>query len=234
MHADQSTLRDCACICMRAHWRLPSAPHMTIWISHSWHRCYLPPENRWLFICSGTFCTTFCRQVIPSACYRHNSAAPDRYRIVSPSEYPSDKESNFSTGSLLLFRFTVPTLFSGGIKNWQNLEPDKFIRATFLLHTKTKNNATMGVRVFFPNLYMRLVSLNTTRSPPLASFYVPPKMTKHEIKEYLTKIYKVDVTNVNTALFLGKYKRFFSKYRRIGYKRRNFKKAMVEYNPSTP
>lgn len=30
-------------------------------------------------------------------------------------------------------------------------------------------------------------------------------MTKHEVREYLTKIYNIDVQNVNTAIHLGQY-----------------------------
>ena len=41
------------------------------------------------------------------------------------------------------------------------------------------------------------------RSPPQALLYVPPKMTKTEVREYLTKIYNVKVVAVMTANFLG-------------------------------
>lgn len=41
------------------------------------------------------------------------------------------------------------------------------------------------------------------KTPATAVFYVKPSMTKFEVKEYLIKIYDVDVVNVNTALFLG-------------------------------
>ena len=41
------------------------------------------------------------------------------------------------------------------------------------------------------------------RSPPQALLYVPPKMTKTEVREYLTKIYDVKVLAVMTANFLG-------------------------------
>ena len=77
-----------------------------------------------------------------------------------------------------------------------------------------------------------------------AVFYVPPKMTKFEVKEYLTKIYNVSVKRVRTANFLGltiftarvficfilcsgKWQRFYGKRRVISYKRRDFKKAYV-------
>lgn len=60
------------------------------------------------------------------------------------------------------------------------------------------------VRVYFPNLYMRLISYLPDLKPrPQAVFYVPPKMTKFEVKEYLTKIYSCDVLKVNTANYLG-------------------------------
>ena len=41
------------------------------------------------------------------------------------------------------------------------------------------------------------------RTPPQALLYVPPKMTKTEVKEYLSKIYSVNVLAVMTANFLG-------------------------------
>lgn len=61
------------------------------------------------------------------------------------------------------------------------------------------------VRVYFPNMSMRLVSVQYMKRPPEAVLHVPPRMTKHEIKEYLTKIYNVPVLNVCTSNFLGEY-----------------------------
>ena len=60
------------------------------------------------------------------------------------------------------------------------------------------------VKVWFPNMFMRLMSLTTTTVPKKAKFQVPPSMTKTEVKEYLTKIYNVNVLNVNTVNVLGK------------------------------
>lgn len=83
------------------------------------------------------------------------------------------------------------------------------------------------VKVWFPNMFMRLISgiihlyyiektnfkynnniiylVNLKKKPPTAVLYVPPKMTKFEINQYLTKIYNVTVSNVNTENILGKY-----------------------------
>mmetsp|Transcript_11874 Transcript_11874/g.23720 ORF Transcript_11874/g.23720 Transcript_11874/m.23720 type:complete len:106 (-) Transcript_11874:2-319(-) len=85
------------------------------------------------------------------------------------------------------------------------------------------------VRVFFPNMYLRLISWKPNKSPPQALLRVPPKMTKHEVKEYLTKIYNVPVTKVMTANFLGKWKRLYGKRKILSYKRRDYKTALVYY-----
>jgi hypothetical protein len=54
-------------------------------------------------------------------------------------------------------------------------------------------------------MFMRLISWKPNKAPPQALLHVPPAMTKHEITEYLTKIYDVDVTKVMTANFLGEF-----------------------------
>mmetsp|Transcript_14104 Transcript_14104/g.23463 ORF Transcript_14104/g.23463 Transcript_14104/m.23463 type:complete len:94 (+) Transcript_14104:226-507(+) len=90
------------------------------------------------------------------------------------------------------------------------------------------------VRVFFPSMYMRMVSWKPNKSPPQALLHVPPSMTKHEITEYLTKIYNVNVTSVMTANYLGKWKRFYGKRRILSYKRRNYKTALVYYDNQPP
>lgn len=50
-----------------------------------------------------------------------------------------------------------------------------------------------------------LLTVNLKNSVGRATFYVKPSMTKHEVKEYLTKIYGVEVYKVETANFLGKF-----------------------------
>ena len=51
--------------------------------------------------------------------------------------------------------------------------------------------------------------VNSTKTPPVALFHVPPKMTKFEVKEYLTKIYNMDVVKVTTSIMLGEYMQVF-------------------------
>mgnify|MGYP003987897215 CR=1 FL=1 len=63
------------------------------------------------------------------------------------------------------------------------------------------------VKVWFPTMYMALVQTKRVAPPALsqATFTIPKKMTKTEVKEYLTKIYSMDVQQVNTVNMIGKW-----------------------------
>lgn len=81
---------------------------------------------------------------------------------------------------------------------------------------------------------MTLVSARnaTDTHPASAVFRVLPRMTKHEIKEYLTKIYELPVRKVNTMIYLGKRKQAFGKRGIARWKERDFKKAIVTFDRS--
>lgn len=91
-----------------------------------------------------------------------------------------------------------------------------------------------GFRMWMPTMPMTLVSARnaTETHPARATFRVLPRMTKHEIKEYLTKIYQLPVRKVNTMNYLGKRKRAMGKRKIIYYKYRDFKKAVVTFDRS--
>jgi len=59
-------------------------------------------------------------------------------------------------------------------------------------------------------------------------------MTKHEIKEYLTKIYELPVKKVNTMIYEGKRKRIIAgagQSQKVHYyKYKDFKKAIVTFD----
>eukprot|EP00568_Trieres_chinensis_P001047 CAMPEP_0183308624 /NCGR_PEP_ID=MMETSP0160_2-20130417/22363_1 /TAXON_ID=2839 ORGANISM="Odontella Sinensis, Strain Grunow 1884" /NCGR_SAMPLE_ID=MMETSP0160_2 /ASSEMBLY_ACC=CAM_ASM_000250 /LENGTH=76 /DNA_ID=CAMNT_0025472487 /DNA_START=279 /DNA_END=509 /DNA_ORIENTATION=- len=57
-------------------------------------------------------------------------------------------------------------------------------------------------------------------------------MTKHEIQEYLSKIYQLPVKKVNTMNYMGKRKRVFGRRKIAYYKYRDFKKAIVIFDDS--
>ena len=89
-------------------------------------------------------------------------------------------------------------------------------------------------RMWMPNMPMMLVSARnaTARQPARAIFRVLPRMTKHEIKEYLTKIYGLPVRKVNTANYLGKRKLVRGSRQMIRFKYKDFKKAVVSFDRS--
>lgn len=72
----------------------------------------------------------------------------------------------------------------------------------------------------------------TATTPAYATFRVPPKMTKHEIREYLTKIYDLPVRKVNTMNYEGKRKKIQYKGGIAYYKYKDFKKAVIYFDDS--
>jgi large subunit ribosomal protein L23 len=89
-------------------------------------------------------------------------------------------------------------------------------------------------KMWMPTMPMMMVSVRnaTATRPAWAIFRVLPRMTKHEIKEYLTQIYKLPVTKVNTMNYDGKRKRIFGRNRIAYYKYADFKKAVVTFDKS--
>jgi large subunit ribosomal protein L23 len=87
-------------------------------------------------------------------------------------------------------------------------------------------------RVWLPWMPMTLVSARnpTSTQPASAVFRTLPRMTKHEIKEYLTKIYGLPVVNVNTMNYEGKRKRLVGRSGVYFYKYKDFKKAIVTFS----
>ena len=91
-----------------------------------------------------------------------------------------------------------------------------------------------GFRMWMPTMPMVLVNATnaTSNRAATAMFRVLPKMTKHEIKEYLTNIYELPVAKVRTMNYMGKRKRATGKRKVIYYKYRDFKKAIVTFDDS--
>lgn len=90
----------------------------------------------------------------------------------------------------------------------------------------------LGFRMWMPTFPMTLVSVRSPTEKRAASavFRVPPRMTKHEIKEYLTKIYQLPVLKVNTMNYMGKRKQAIGRRGVARWKYRDFKKAIVSFD----
>ena len=88
--------------------------------------------------------------------------------------------------------------------------------------------------LFFPNVPFRVMrtkkQYGQTGSPFLKRvvFKVPPYMTKPEIKQYLTKIYGMQVTKVNT-INVEHYRQPIAGRKVKWFKKSDFKKAIVTF-----
>lgn len=58
---------------------------------------------------------------------------------------------------------------------------------------------------------MKLVRPRGTQLPNIVHFECSMEMTKHDIKNYLNKIYNIPVVEVRTKIFLGKFRRDLGK-----------------------
>lgn len=59
------------------------------------------------------------------------------------------------------------------------------------------------LRIFLPDFYMKLVRPNRVIPPNMVHFKVDMKMSKIDVKNYLTKIYNVPVKEVRTFIKKG-------------------------------
>ena len=89
--------------------------------------------------------------------------------------------------------------------------------------------------VKYPDTFLQFLSYrkNSTKYPHhTATFRVAPKMTKHEIREALVKIYDLPRPfKVNTATFVEKGTRVSGRRRVVGWNGRKWKKAFVMWKP---
>jgi large subunit ribosomal protein L23 len=59
------------------------------------------------------------------------------------------------------------------------------------------------LRVFLPNFFMKMIKPPNEQPPNTVTFVVSTEMTRHDIKNYLEKIYKIPVINVRTQVTPG-------------------------------
>ncbi|KAL7550237.1 hypothetical protein ACHAWF_013477 [Thalassiosira exigua] len=102
------------------------------------------------------------------------------------------------------------------------------------LASATSKRVNLGHRMWMPNMPMVLLHAEhaTESTPAKAVFRVVPKMTKHEVKEFLTKIYGLPVVHVRTQNYLGKRMKIMGRTTIVYAKRPDFKKAFVTFDNS--
>ncbi|XP_013779891.2 probable 39S ribosomal protein L23, mitochondrial [Limulus polyphemus] len=63
------------------------------------------------------------------------------------------------------------------------------------------------LRIFLPNFWMKLVKPKYPIQPNNVHFIVSMEMTKHDVKNYLEKIYNIPVVNVVTKVHTGEIRK---------------------------
>ncbi|XP_018393291.1 PREDICTED: probable 39S ribosomal protein L23, mitochondrial [Cyphomyrmex costatus] len=63
------------------------------------------------------------------------------------------------------------------------------------------------LRVFLPNFWMKLITPIDQQPLNVVQFHCSMEMTKYDIKNYLEKIYNVNVINVRTRIQMGRLTR---------------------------
>ncbi|KAK0083195.1 hypothetical protein PV325_009182 [Microctonus aethiopoides] len=63
------------------------------------------------------------------------------------------------------------------------------------------------LRVFLPNFWMKIVRPQESQPPNIVEFHCSMEMTKYDIKNYLEKIYKLNVKDVRTRIKMGEFKK---------------------------
>ncbi|CAL4114070.1 unnamed protein product, partial [Meganyctiphanes norvegica] len=60
------------------------------------------------------------------------------------------------------------------------------------------------LRIFLPNFWMKLIKPRDNQPANVVNFKVSMQMSKLDVKNYLEKMYKVPVSNVQTHIQMGK------------------------------
>ncbi|KAG8176465.1 hypothetical protein JTE90_026069 [Oedothorax gibbosus] len=68
------------------------------------------------------------------------------------------------------------------------------------------------LRIFLPNFYMKLIKPKVEVPNNHVQFIIPLEMTQYDVVNYLEKIYKVPVAQINTKMYTGDLKKTFKNY----------------------
>ena len=90
----------------------------------------------------------------------------------------------------------------------------------------------VGQRIYLPNVQIRLMRNNTpvgqAYDPTIATFRIPPSMTKTDLRSYLSSVYGLEVTFIRTDLYLPPVQRVVGgKQVRQSGSTKNYKRAVV-------
>ncbi|KAK4684265.1 large subunit ribosomal protein L23, partial [Tremellales sp. Uapishka_1] len=101
------------------------------------------------------------------------------------------------------------------------------------LSGEAESDEVVGQRIFLPNIQIRLMRNHTppgeAYDPTIATFRIPPSMTKTDLRSYLAAVYNLTVTFIRTDNYLAPVARTNAKgeLRKIAGSQKNYKRAVV-------
>lgn len=125
-----------------------------------------------------------------------------------------------------LLRRAVPEIF-----NWQKIQ--ERVDTDETINARPHKTELTGYRVYLPNITVRLVRNFTPPGqeydPYVATFRVPPSMTKHDLRSYLKSVCNLDISFIRTDIYWGSVIRdpTTGKNRRQTGSAKNYKRAVV-------
>ncbi|CAL1678499.1 unnamed protein product [Lasius platythorax] len=63
------------------------------------------------------------------------------------------------------------------------------------------------LRVFLPNFWMKLIKPQSKQLANIVQFHCSMEMTRFDVKNYLEKIYNIDIVEVRTRIAMGRTKK---------------------------
>ncbi|XP_025994144.1 probable 39S ribosomal protein L23, mitochondrial [Solenopsis invicta] len=63
------------------------------------------------------------------------------------------------------------------------------------------------LRIFLPNFWMKLIAPKQKQPPNVVQFHCSMQMSKQDVKNYLEKIYNINIVDVRTKVQMGRFKR---------------------------
>jgi len=118
-----------------------------------------------------------------------------------------------------------------GLFDWQKIQARISGDDTFKV--RPYKTYITGYRVYLPNITVRLVRNftppNEEYDPYVATFRIPPSMTKHDLRSYLKSVYDLDISFIRTDIYWGNVIRdqTTGKNRRQTGSVKNYKRAVV-------
>lgn len=150
-----------------------------------------------------------------------------QYKIYNPSKIKylmSDKHGYFEAPKI-----RGPRELKTLVHNYQQrMEYEKYMCPKGLKYTYTSRFPKYGDQIDFVNMNIFLVRTNKKMDENSIKFKIPKNLSKPELKQFLSKLYSMNIEKVTTAILPGKV--HYSIMHKHYIRTKDVKKAVVKIN----